>query len=97
MAKEKVVYPDIPTSISSINVAYIKAYLSNEYRNGNLSAAKVKEVNKARKEAQKNSPSRYFFPYRKEFCRICLPNLYKPTSSAPNWDDFFKNLLGDEA
>lgn len=89
-------YPAVPSKIGEINNAFIKTYIAEEFKKGNLSVKQVKELQAAQKKAKEDSGSRYFIAYRKEFCRICFPQLYKPTkNSGINWDDFFSNLLKD--
>lgn len=93
--KEAVIYPAIPSSISQINKAYTQAYITGELKAGRLSRKQVRELKECYLAAKKESAGRYFFPYRKNFVRICMPNLYKPTSK-DNMEDFFNRILEDE-
>ena len=95
MAKTSPVqYPALPTKISEINKAYTKDYIAEEAKAGRLSRKQIEDLRNSYLSAKKESGGRYFIPYRKQFCRVCFPNLYKP-SNKDDMEAFFKNLLGE--
>lgn len=94
------VYPDEPTSIRSIDCAYIKNYLADNCRKGNISKAELEGwISLNQQLVESNGTRGYFAPFRSEFVKAYFPNLVKPKKvrSSESFEDFLEGLYNELA
>lgn len=92
------VYPDVPSSISAINNDYIKAYIADNFKKGNLTRKELEALNKRYTALSKEFPAPAFFHhFRKEFAEKYFPQLVaKKAASQESFSDFISGLLDNE-
>ena len=88
-----VVYPAIPSKSTQINLAYIKAYIADKYKKGEITKKDVISMRALYDALKKEKEGRYFIAYRQEFIKRFFPNLYKAPAGKDSIEDFFDNLL----
>lgn len=91
------VYPEIPATTAAIDSAYIKAYLADNYKKGNISKDELRQWLEDYNACAADKGNRaYFQEYRRKFVSAYFPALGIQTarkSKQESMGDFLAALL----
>lgn len=92
------IYPEKPTRIVAIDSKYIKDYLADNFKNGNISRDEMIGWQKLYNDCVETKGERgYFQEYRKQFVKAYFPELVARIdtgSKKESMGDFISSLLG---
>lgn len=92
-------FPEVPTRVTAIDGTYIKAFLADGYKKGEISAQEIKDWGKLYSDLVEIHGERlYFHEYRKQFVKAYFPALearFTDGGKKPSMGDFLASLLED--
>mgnify|MGYP003539399242 CR=1 FL=1 len=93
------IYPEIPTSITAINAAYIKAFIKDKFQKGEITKEQVSAWAELTKVfVEEHGERSYFAPLRKEFVKGFFPELAEQAAKKQKKEsmlDFLEALVDD--